>query len=193
MLQLSEVKNEFQFGHRCAPGTHQPALWTVCNRPDLRILEFGTGYFSTKLLSYMCKKLNHFTMSFENDLEWYKISHNLIDKQANHSITLVDDWKIFFDEDPLGLTTSYWNVVFVDQAPWVARHWTISKFKNCADYIIVHDSDMHPGFEFDYSPHLAKYEIYMPDLPYPYKSGPPTLIGSNIYDCKFNIINSEFD
>ena len=32
----------------------------------------------------------------------------------------------------------------------------------------------------------------MPLEPYPYKSGPPTLLGSNFYDCNININYEDF-
>jgi len=193
MLQLNEVKQEFKFGHLCSPGTHQPVLFTICNRPNLKILEFGCGYFSSLLLHYMNTKLNHTIISMETDATWITNVLEQITPLPSHEFWLIEDWFVFLEEDKGDLQQQHWDVVFVDQAPWDARHVTIEKFKNIADYIVVHDSDMHPGFEFDYSPHLKYFEVYMPAKPYPYKSGPPTLLGSNYNECKFDINPEDFN
>lgn len=193
MIDLVIAKQEFKFGHTCAPGTHQPALFTICNKPNLNILEFGCGVFSTPMLAYMASKLNSNIISLETDQRWLDEAKSRCCKVQSHSFLLVSDWFSFLAEDPAKLQQQKWDVVFVDQAPWNARHDTIIAFKNIAEYIVVHDSDMHPGFEFDYTPHLKNYDIYMPAKPYPYKTGPPTLVGSNFNDTKFNINPEDFN
>jgi hypothetical protein len=99
----------------------------------------------------------------------------------------IDDWNQFFEQDPLGLYNNKYDLIFIDQAPWEARELTLLKLNQNTDYLIIHDSDFTPDYNIDYNRYLKYYKTYLPLPPYPYKTGPPTLLGSNFYDCNFNI------
>jgi hypothetical protein len=49
--------------------THEPVLYYMCNKPNLKILEFGCGDISTRLLSLLTQKYNHQILSFDNNYE----------------------------------------------------------------------------------------------------------------------------
>ena len=195
MLNINQVKKDFRFAFTEIPhATHQPVLFTICNKPNLKILEFGCGVFSTGLLSYLNLKLNHNIITFENDQSWIdeiikNTPYKILD---NHQIYFVENWNIFFETDPLNLYNNHYDVIFIDQAPWEARELTLDRLKNNADYIIIHDSDFMPEYDINYDKYLKYYKIFMPLQPYPYKSGPPTLLGSNIYDCNIDINYGDF-
>jgi hypothetical protein len=159
----------------------------------MRILEFGSGYFSTPLLHKIGKKLGHHIATFENNVDWVKEwtsdSQIPVEFDDQHTVEIVEDWQKLLQEIP----RTYYDVIFIDQAPWEARHWTIEALRDYADFFVIHDSDMHPGYEIDYDDHFQYYTTYMPDKPYPYESGPPTLLGSNFRECNLAVNNGDFD
>lgn len=184
MLVLKQVKQEFHFACKDIPhATHQPVLYTLGQQGrNLKILEFGCGMFSTGLLSYLNRELGHDITTFDNDITWLnKIRHELkYPILPTHKLVYVEDWKRFFETTDIH--SGFYDIIFIDQAPWEARELTLSILSHRAKYIVIHDSDFYPGYNIDYNAYLKHYKVYMPAEPYPYPSGPPTLLGSNYTD-----------
>ncbi len=110
-------------------------------------------------------------------------------------------WITFLDNTPL-LNDIHFDLCFVDQSPWQARLETIKRFRSKSKYIILHDCDYFPEnniagktiVPMNYTANIAgvyafddiirHFKIYYPVKPWPYPSGPPTLLGSD-YESVF--------
>lgn len=109
-------------------------------------------------------------------------------------------WISFLDNfEPL--KTISFDLCFVDQHPGLARSETIRRLKDKAKFVILHDCDCFvsgaqelgrllvpmdpenniPGI-YDFSLSFRFSKVYFPAKPWPARSGPPTLLGSNFED-----------
>ena len=178
-------------------GTHQPFLKHYIQKTKGDIVEFGTGDNSTGLILDLIKGTNRKLVSLENDRYWQSRIVQKYPPSPNHQHIFVpsgqdpvQDWKKTLST----LDKNAFELVFIDQSPWEARIWTMDYFKDSADYIIIHDVDYFPknGLfgkinikcltedpEFDFSDKFQKWHVYYPEKPYPYITGPPTLVGTN--------------
>ncbi len=168
-------------------GTHTPFLTEYAKRTTGDIVEFGTGKISTPLLyDIVLGTPGRKLLSYENDPNWIKCLGE------RHEITLVENIDLELirnhPKTPAGL-------VFIDNSPWKARCKVLDVYKNVADIVIVHDADYFPKHGmfgkttdvphvFDFSDVFLKWELYMPDLPWPSDTGPPTLVGTNNPDIE---------
>lgn len=169
-------------------GTHQEFLEFYIKQTAGEIIEFGTGNNSTGLIRDCIQNTNRKLISVESNIEWLNKMKSEYPENENHSYIFVNenDWEDYINN----IEKTDYSVVFIDQAPWIARKWTLDKFKNDAEYVIIHDVDYFPvnnifgkvisEFEFDFSDISNNYKVYYPAKPYPYKTGPPTLVFSNI-------------
>ena len=109
-------------------------------------------------------------------------------------------WITFLDNFEFLKTTSF-DLCFVDQHPGLARSETVRRLKDKVKFIILHDCDCYvsgqqelghllspidadhniPGV-YDFSPSFKFSKVYFPAKPWPARSGPPTLLGSNFED-----------
>ena len=171
---------EIQWAHQKDPNaTHQKLLYHVANLGRGKILEFGAGYYSTPILYKIAQDKRGRCMSFESNTNFVG---KFFDDNNMHFTIMDVTWSTFFDS-PLcqELVKLHWDLVFVDSSPWEARLTTIEHFKNCCDYLILHDCDyfLTTGVIKDWSEHFKYYQIYVPPKPWPYQTGPPTLLASN--------------
>lgn len=109
--------------------THIPMLIKYVQKTDKNVMELGSGLFSTPLLHWLCrdKKL----VTYENVPEYYQFAKKF--QWKNHSIRFIEDW------DKLK-TRKHWGVIFIDHNDGHRGEDAI-KFKDNADYIIIHDSN----------------------------------------------------
>ena len=168
-------------------GTHQEFLKFYIFQTSGDIIEFGTGNNSTGLILDCIKNTNRKLLSIESNQEWLNKIKSEYPESNNHSYVFVNenDWKHYIDN----IEKTDYSVVFIDQCPWIARKWTLDKFKDTAEYVIIHDVDYFPvnnvfgkfisEFEFDFSDVSNNYKVYYPAKPFPCNTGPPTLVLSN--------------
>lgn len=175
-----------------AYSTHQPFLKFYIQHTTNDILEFGTGDGSTGFILDLIKDTNRKLVSYENNREWYDKMVLQYPPNEQHSYVFVDDW----EEVISNIVTENISIVFIDQAPWEARVTTMNHFKDHVEYVMIHDVDYFPKnkmfgtyiseYVFDFSDVFKSWGIYYPKLPWPCRTGPPTLVGSNtggmIYD-----------
>jgi len=179
--------------------THQEVLLTVLKKVDKPVLEFGAGDYSTKLIHDVLKDKNIKIRTIDDNPLW--LDRYLSLKGENHEFILLSekDSLKYINHD-----TKKWGLVFIDSGSWKVRGMAVRKYKNSADYIIVHDCDYFPENNVntnytrkrffgkvlshaniktqrlgkrDYSD-VFKYwiEFYRKDW---YKGTPPVLLGSN--------------
>jgi len=99
----------------------------------LRILEFGTGLFSTDVFLKNCDNVT----SIETCREW----HDLIKMR----FCQYSDWKLKLIESPLNYLKKMrfkYGLIFIDTAELLRADLINESFKH-ADSIIVHDSQLH--------------------------------------------------
>jgi len=192
--------------------THQPVLHAVATATKGPIIEFGCGYGSTDLLHEICEKEGRILITIEDNLEWmsrftskYEGKGYNPDNSGWHKFFFVPGknladienpahWVKFMDELDL-LNEIDFDVCFIDQGPWLARHETVKRMKDKARFVIVHDIDFFPvcnifgkvvrptvnrtAGEFDFQDTFSEFHVYFPNHPWPADTGPPTLLGSN--------------
>lgn len=192
-------KPGFNFRHKtCDFSTHQPVLHKLIKITDGPILELGCGRGSTPLLAYFAKGRKIVTV--DNDSQWLERFRWRYESK-NHRFIFTEDWEKTLN-DPL--LDQKWSLIIVDQSPWDARYRSILRFKDSAEYIMLHDSDYFPGTKVfgreieptvaykyggkrDYSDIFKYSREYHPPLPWPAPSGPPTLVGSNFKPCDVHV------
>lgn len=113
------------------------------------VVELGAGPSSTPLLHWLCKDMNRKVISYETDPEFYNYARRY--RSWLHKIVFVRSW----DEID---TKTHRGVVFVDHSPFDRRAADIIKFKDSADYIVIHDTEclrdfkpIWPHFKFAYT------------------------------------------
>ena len=191
--------------------THQPYFIEILKQTTGNILECGCGDGSTRMIKEHIKETNRKLVSLESNMQWLTKYIKLADN--NHKLHYVpasnDDnnetgnvWVDFIHKNQL----NDFEIVFLDQSPWLARIACLNYFLDKAKIIIIHDFDYYPIFnvygkvskresygdkqkiECDLSDTIKNYKLYYP--PYEYfagASGPPTLICSNVMDSdEFN-------
>ena len=169
-----------------AYSTHQKFLEHYVKKTDGDVLELGTGFGSTGMLCELLKNTGRKLVSVDNNKEWLNKMKQLYKPNKSHEYIYTSNWCGTIME----LTERKWSVVFIDQNPWEARAIALFAFKDTADYVIVHDVDYFPKngvfgdyiseFMFDFSKEFKNWRVYYPPLPFPYYTGPPTLVGSNL-------------
>lgn len=171
--------------------THQLVLYEIISRTNKPILELGAGDHSTPQIHKLARDRKIVTI--EDNHEWfnrYKSLHTMY-----HTLLLmnVNQMKDFFDNDNID-----WGLVFIDSTDWNMRILAINKYKDIADYIIIHDSGYaadnnifgrtllsmnvtNPGRR-DFSDTFKYWVEYMPKK---WRiSDPPTLLASNKIDVR---------
>lgn len=176
--------------------THQPVLIEAVRRTTGPVLELGSGAGSTPLLHHVCAGRTLYTV--DHDQTW-------LDRYAEE---MAADWHQFLRVDLVDLLDnpiirdSTWDVVFIDHGDWASRAQCVRYFRTRATFVILHDSDYFasllgrkisalipheaPGGT-DFSEQFKYYREHYPPLPWPAPTGPPTLIGSNITSCDFDV------
>lgn len=114
------------------------------------VVEMGAGVYSTPLLHWICKDMDRHLTSFENDKEYFNFARQY--QSRLHRIRLVSNW------DEVN-TTRHCGVVFIDHMPSIRRGIDAIRFKDSADYIILHDTEggaygyemVWPYFKYKYT------------------------------------------
>lgn len=112
--------------------THMTMLVKVLLASEGDVVECGGGVFSTPLLHWLCKYMNRELTSYENHPDYYAFERMFQSRQ--HRIRFVDDW------DKID-TKTHRGVVFIDHHPPLRRMIETLRFKDSADFIIIHDTE----------------------------------------------------
>jgi len=112
--------------------THMTMLVKVLLASKGDVIECGGGVFSTPLLHWICKDMDRELITYESDPEYYAFEHTFQSRQ--HRIRFVDDWDKIKIPD-------HASVVFIDHHPPERRMIETLRFKDVADYIVIHDTE----------------------------------------------------
>lgn len=177
---------EYDINELVPVATHQPFLEFYINKTSGDIIEFGVGDGSTGFILNLIKDTDRKLISVENNLEWYNKIKEKYPETEQHKYIFTDNWK----ETIATFNPSEFDIIFIDQAPWEARVWTLDHFKDTSKYIILHDANYYPhnnifgnkDGQINFSDKFTSWALYtfsnFNDLRFP-----PTLVGSNVA-CK---------
>jgi ubiquinone/menaquinone biosynthesis C-methylase UbiE len=144
-------------------GSHIPMLVKAIEMTNKPVLELGIGYNSTPLLHWLCADKGIGLLSLESDPEWLK--KFLEFRTDNHILA-----EFNFDNSLDVLGVDDFGVVFVDHRPARKRRSSALFFKDKADIIILHDSELadNPAYKYTgiYKEFKYKYEYKRVGTPY---------------------------
>jgi hypothetical protein len=171
-------------------GSHQNVLLKVLGMIKNPVLELGSGEYSTELIHNELLHKNIGIVTVDHDSKWlgkYKYLSN-----ANHRFVRcpVNRMPSFLSADKTN-----WGLVFVDFGNWDVRSLAVLKYKDTADYVVVHDCDYFPGNNIERRKlfgtiessgkrnYSDTFKYWIEFLPVDANKGtPPTLLGSNKHD-----------
>lgn len=127
--------------------SHRPLLYVALMNTGGKIVEMGSGEGSTPLINEMSSSRGFF--SFESNSEWFAKMSN-----KGYPIFFIKDWQNFDIGFHVGL-------LFIDHAPGERRKIDIDKYRNKADVIIVHDTELSAdhGYQMSTVLNSFKYRI----------------------------------
>jgi len=158
------------------------------------VLELGSGDYSTKLIHDLLNDEKSKILTVDTDYSWLEKYLYLKNEKHDFKYFPIEEINSFFESDK-----NNWGLVFVDSGTWDSRLSAIMKYKDTADYVILHDCDYFANTKMigetikpvnqsendmgirDYGKNIFKYwvELTLNDW-YEYDSWiPPTLLGSN--------------
>lgn len=112
--------------------THMGVLVkTLFNSRGL-VIECGGGIFSTPLLHWLCKMQNRELITYEQDATYFAFEQQFQSRQ--HRVRFVENW----DEIPI---PKHVGMVFIDHHPPERRMIETERFKDVADFIVIHDTE----------------------------------------------------
>jgi hypothetical protein len=148
--------------------THMPIVIKLVQATTGPVMELGAGLYSTPLLHWLCAEARRKLVSYESVEEFYKFCKTF--QSRNHRIKFVNDWRKV-------KVKGYYSVILIDHTT-ERRFKDAIKWKNNADYIILHDSN---GGEYQYDK-VYPYFKYI----YHWKfSKPWTTVVSNFKDLSW--------
>lgn len=96
------------------------------------VIELGAGSSSTPLLHWVCKDMHRKLITYENGIAYYEFARKF--RSYFHRVVFVKNW----DEID---TATHRGLVFDDHLPMQRRGIEAIRFKDSADYIVMHDSE----------------------------------------------------
>lgn len=164
--------------------SHRPLLWlaleefaAVSDEPNHDqsywgwVREFGMGNGSTPVLHEFCKMARLRLFSYESDPQWLnKFTHLETDW---HELINIGDWDSI---EPLPGNT---NLILIDHAPGERRKIDIQRYRDAAEIIIVHDTEVGAEYVYGMNEVLCSFK-YKCDLFTPGR--PQTTAVSNTID-----------
>jgi hypothetical protein len=119
--------------------THIGVLVKALQISEGDVIELGTGLYSTPLLHWVCKAMGRHLTSYEDSQEYYDYAKRF--RSGRHKVIHVKNWD---DID----ATPHRGLVFIDHIG-ERRTPDAIRFKNSADYIVIHDTnaERHYGYQ----------------------------------------------
>lgn len=130
--------------------THLPVIIKTLDRakPE-KLLELGSGDFSSVLLHEYVTGTKRQLISLEHDEPWLNSLKWL--QNVNHDLKHVTEWNYEPWKGP-------WDFVFIDQAPEPDRIPALEYFSDKSKVVILHDNNYEDRYAKHY--HLYKYIVH---------------------------------
>ncbi len=112
--------------------THMGVLSKVILTSVGDVVELGAGLYSTPLLHWICKEMHRKLISYETNANYYGYAKQF--RSYFHAVEIVTNW------DKIDVSSRR-GVVFVDHHPMSRRGVEAIRFKDSADYVVMHDTE----------------------------------------------------
>lgn len=174
ILEAREKKNQglIHASLEMETSTHFPLLIKVIQASKGTVAELGGGLFSTPLLHWLCFDNKRKVKTYESYKHYYDFEKKF--QTNSHEVIFVEDWDTHQFDD-------HYGVVFIDHTIPKREHTRgddALKFKDRAEYIILHDagekSNPKYGYEAIY-PHFKYRKDWTGCIPH-------TTVLSNFHD-----------
>jgi hypothetical protein len=119
-------------------GTHIPMLMKSISLTDKKVVEIGAGIISTNFLHWFCRERNQKMITYEQDDQYFHFAKSFV--SILHKVVKVTNWDEISAEQN-------WGVLLIDNYP-ERRVKDLIKFKDSADYIVIHDTDKPEQYGF---------------------------------------------
>jgi len=119
---------------------HRVLLWDALELTCDAVIEFGSGHGSTAYLKEYCKDNNRTFKSYENNAEW----------AGQTGAELIDNWDSIQPESI--------SILFIDHAPGERRKKDIVKWKDHAQIIVVHDTEIAADHGYQMRQHFELFD-----------------------------------
>ena len=130
--------------------THNTMLIKAVLIAKKSVVEVGAGLTSTPLLHWLCKMTDKSLITYENNQKYFEFAKEF--QSRHHRIRKITDWNEMDFKTHRG-------VVFIDHAPSKQRIIDIIKFKDIADYIVIHDTESEEHYGYDKIWQYFKYRF----------------------------------
>ncbi len=138
--------------------SHNALLLKILDVSQGDVLELGGGAFSTPLLHWYCKNKNRKLFTYDDQIDFYNFEKQF--QSRIHSIKLIKNWDEIDNKKHYGL-------VFIDHGgrkdenslPGSRRGIDAIRFKDSADYIVLHDTNFRGDKAYGYD-EMWKYFKY---------------------------------
>lgn len=131
---------ELTFKNPKSWSTHMPMLIKTVQASEGEVLEVGGGVFSTPLLHWLCKVEGRKLTTYENDPITFEFVHAF--QSHLHRTRFIKSWdKMDFKR--------HWGVVLIDHHPEARRTPDAIRFKDSADFIVLHDTEKPLKYGYD--------------------------------------------
>ena len=127
--------------------THIPVLIKIFGISDGPIMELGAGVYSTPILHWLCSETKRTLITYESDQEFISFAKEF--ESEFHTVKHISSYLDISNTDNYGM-------IFIDHAGHT-RGYTAIHFKNSADYVIIHDSNVI---------RKNKYQLAFPEFKY---------------------------
>jgi len=112
--------------------SHLTVTMRVLDETTGRILELGTGQYSTPLIHFACYSNKREIVSYEHDPEYYRAAKQF--ESDYHAIYMVENWAHIDIQ-------RHWDVALIDHSPRERRIEEIKRLAWWANYIVIPDVD----------------------------------------------------
>ena len=124
--------------------THIPLLLACLRHTTGPVLELGSGWFSTPLLSAFAT--DRLTRTIESDRQWHASVSQICNLQPvtrhRHQIVYVPD----YEDAPI--KEQHWSIVLLDHEPPARRGIDAARLRDHCQLMIGHDSQ-HPDYGYE--------------------------------------------
>lgn len=143
--------HQLHYRHKKAPGefgSHITALIAAVIHTNGPVLELGCGWGSTPQLHAICAQHQRKLVSTDTSLEWLTKFSKVLSTDWHEFIYVPvyeNDWDINpkpYLWDEIG-TDTHWSVVLIDHRPGERRKDDLLRFKDQAEIIVVHDTEVN--------------------------------------------------
>ena len=148
-MESSEILKHFRKGYT----THMALLLKILDINDGDVVELGGGVFSTPFLHWYCKNKNRELITYDDNIDYYNFERQF--KSNHHKVILVKDW------DEVDVKT-HRGLVFIDhggkRGTGYRRGLDATRFKDSADYIVLHDTELKGQKLYGYDKMWSKFK-----------------------------------